>query len=355
MSWRARVVISVAALVTWACGRVAVELVSLRDVPPAGAPDAEVDLLLDGGARDAALDPSSDVDADLPASDRDVSTDGGLGTDAASASCDGGPCPIACVFTGRYAVKLALPVSWPGGFVAPGAGTADVWALFTATQSGNDVMGALRPCGLALPDFFLAIGSERYQLRFPDALFDDGAGLPVTPLLVNVAGGTIPGAAFTLPDIGVQIGAALPDAVADPWPALTLNLPLADMDGNGKPGVTGNYVTGRVGAFTYVHPPVNGFATLRADSAYGAARFVLRGVGTILNCGELGGSATFSRFDTRIAGCHVSGGADCSTQQAELLDSNRPVFSPVAGMPASLRVQTLLGPTSCAAVRAALP
>jgi hypothetical protein len=250
--------------------------------------------------------------------------------------------------TGTYAIRIDAAVTWPSGVISGGSGMSVLWSRFTGTQSGNNLVGTLQPCGFTLPDFALAAPSELYQLTLPNTLFDHiPPYIPAVPTTFSSPSGFVLGAAFSLPMIAFQVGANLSNPASDPWPSVGA-LPTVDMDADGKAGVTGNYTSG--GGYTY--PRANTLGTARSDRGYTASRFALAGSGSTTSCGELNSSVNFSKFDSHIVGCHISGGSDCTTVQRDQLDSGRPVFAPTS---ATLRAVKVAAGATCTQVRAALP
>jgi hypothetical protein len=252
--------------------------------------------------------------------------------------------------TGTYAIKIVAAVTWPNGVVNGGSGTSVLWSRFTGTQSGNNLVGTLQPCGFTVPDFALnpAVANELYQLKMPDTLFDHvPAYIPAVSATLSSPSGFVLGAPFSLPAIAFQVGANLSNPATDPWPAVG-SLPTIDMDADGKAGVTGSYTSG--GGYTY--PRANTLGTARSDRGYTASRFALTGSGSTTSCTELNSSVSFSNFDTHIVSCRISGGSDCTTTQRDTLDSGRPVFAPTS---ATLRAVKVAAGATCTSVRAALP
>ena len=61
---------------------------------------------------------------------------------------------------------------------------------------------------------------------------------------------------------------------------------------------------------------------------------------------------TVAHFDSHVIGCHVSGGADCTTAQANFVDQNRTIYE--AGT-STIELAVVPDTATCADVRAALP
>jgi hypothetical protein len=267
-----------------------------------------------------------------------------------TAICNARSCATACDATGTYAIKITVSVTWPTGVLNGGSGTSVLWSRFTGTQSGNNLVGTLQPCGFVLPDFSLnpLVANELYQLTLPNTLFDH---IPpyIQPVSTTLSspGGFLLGAAFSMPSTSFQVGANLTNPASDPWPSVAM-LPTLDIDADGKAGVTANYTSGG----GYLLPRANMTGTTRSDRGYSATRFSLTAAGSGTSCSELNGTVNFSNFDTHIAGCHISGGADCTTTQRDTLDMGRPLFAPTS---ATLRAIKVAANATCTAVRAALP
>jgi hypothetical protein len=320
--------------------------------------DASKSMPVDAGVRDAQV--ASCAPGFVDCDSTPLSCETQLGTIANCASCrdvcpaNGGTatcnarsCATLCDASGTYAVKVVVALTWPAGGVKAGAGPSNHWFRFTGTQSGNNLVGSMAPCGITHPDFALnSTTSELYQLTFPTALFDHVPPyLASSPATLSSPTGFVLGGAFSMPTILYQAGANLSNPATDPWPSAA-TLPTVDTDGDGQPGVTRNY--SNTGG--YVYPPAGG--TARADLAYTAARYAFSFSGTSTSCTELNGTSNFTSFDSHIVSCHIAGGATCTTAQRDGIDMGRPLFAPSS---ATMRAIKVAANSTCAAVRAALP
>ncbi|MEY4510097.1 MAG: hypothetical protein RLZZ450_2219 [Pseudomonadota bacterium] len=139
------------------------------------------------------------------------------------------------------------------------------------------------------------------------------------------------------------------DPINAAWPSATA-LSLVDMDADGKPGVTMNYLTGG----SFVAPRVGG--TLfddRAERPYSATRLVFSASGTLSSCTQASGPAIVSHIDSAIRGCKIAGDTrDCTGGEASFLDQNCVDYAVGTSTYDMVKVADA---ASCANVRAALP
>lgn len=345
------------------CGYLGLELLDLPGGSGAsdggasdGGPAAE-------GGADASPMPGGDASSTGDAAgaadggEAGMSDGGGAGSPDGSTPADAAIAPsdamtvTPCDMTGTFAIKVTLAVTWSGGAITGGSDVARIWARFVGTQAGNNLTGTFQACGFILPDYALnpLLATEKYQLAFPDTLFDHLppyiAGIPQT-LSGSQAFGV--GSAFTFPTLTIQVGAALSNPSSDPWPAATA-VPTVDTDADGKPAVTSFYSN----AAGYSYQRLDGNTTPeRADRTYGAARFTLNATGTVSSCTRMAGDSNFPNFDTHIVGCHVVGESDCTSAQRDMLDNGRPAY--VSGS-SSIQLLKIAAGATCADVRSALP
>lgn len=359
MSSRTVALGALATVLACSCGYVGIDL---RELPSTGDGGAPVDASAEDAELDArTLDASGDAAHELDASEVDASSEDASLTDAsrtdaspdaaltdASLADAGG---IACDLGGSWAVRVRLPISWPGGALQAGLDNAVIWLRYQGTQAGSSWSGSAQPCGITLPDFRLnpLVANETYALRVPDTLFDHTpAYLSPIPSSMTIGGSSSVGDSVAIAPAGNVIGATLANPVTDAWPADHTTLQSVDTDMNGQPGITANYVTDA----THVGPPLNLSRTQRAASSYVAVRLAFSAGGSITTCSALDGPITFSHFDTHILGCAVAGGGACNATLTDFLDDNRPVYSPNAATYHAIKVDP---GTTCAQVRTMLP
>jgi hypothetical protein len=263
--------------------------------------------------------------------------------------CAAGTCTTTCDMTGRWALRISVPSTWPGtSLLSAGSGNFTFWGLLQLTQSGTSLTGTLTMCGETAPDFRSApFINEQYGIVFPNALFDRNPPLPAV-----AAGGGLtsasPGSQLTFARTALLAGASMANPINDPWPSAAATMSL-DSDADGKPAVSALYKTGS----GYAAPPVNDFGTVRAQTDYIAARMVFSLAGTLDSCSTGSGTATPQDIDYHTLGCRITGNArDCSAAEASHLDQNAPDFRPTPGPYALAK---LASGATCASVRAALP
>jgi hypothetical protein len=266
-------------------------------------------------------------------------------SDGGTPSCSGGTCGTTCDFGGTWATKLTMPLTWPAsGVLTSGSGTLVVYALLTGTEGGSTVTAGLVPCSITVPDFASTLLSQTYGLTFPTSLFDHvPAFLPTTSTTFTLAGSS-PGSTFTSPAFAFVLGTMLTNPTTDAWPAVG-SIVSDDMDMDSNPGITVPYKTGG----SYSLPLVDG--THQSDQAYLATRLALSTSGAFSDCSDGSGTVTVTHFDTHIIGCHVSGGAACTTTQSNTDDANRPPYAATTGTIAFVKIAP---GSSCMTVRGAL-
>jgi hypothetical protein len=274
---------------------------------------------------------------------------GGPEADASPGSSSSSGGTDACDLNGSSALKVSIDVSWAAGeALTAGSGTMDLWALLRAAPSGESLSITLLPCGVTLPDFG-SILAETYGLVLPDAIFDHSPpDIPATTTTVNLTSASA-GMGLMLPIETTLIGLTMPDPATDPWPSSASAVAQVDMDRDGKPGVTATAKTG--GPYRGL-PVAVSLAPARADALYMVLRSSVGVTASIGSCSEASGSASVSRLDSHVVGCHVQGGGDCTASQANLVDANRPVYSVGSATFRAVRVD---GAATCKDVRAALP
>jgi hypothetical protein len=102
-----------------------------------------------------------------------------------------------------------------------------------------------------------------------------------------------------------------------------------------------------------VLPPTSlNTAANRADRVDIATRNVFMITATRSACDAAAGPVTVAHFDSHVVGCHVSGGSDCTPNQASFVDQNRTIYQ--AGT-STIAIKAVAATATCADVRAALP
>jgi hypothetical protein len=103
-----------------------------------------------------------------------------------------------------------------------------------------------------------------------------------------------------------------------------------DVDQDGNPGISATPKTGPGFVQTPVSLPLLGVGA-RADKLYLASRTGVALSGTLTSCTEQAGDAAVIFFDSHVVGCHVSGGAACTADQINFVDSNRTAYTKMTG------------------------
>jgi hypothetical protein len=240
-----------------------------------------------------------------------------------------------------------MNVTWPNTLgTSGGTGQVHVWAKTTFTASGNNLMATSQACGSVLPPTGLnaIAGGGSVLIQIPDATWD----LPSMPRFQFSATqtGWDSGSTITYTSTAL-VGLTLTDATNAAWPGTITTA--VDADGDMKPGYTAVPAT----ATGRVLPPTSlNTATNRADRVYLATRNVFMVTATRNACDHATGPITVAHFDSHVVGCHVSGGNDCTTAQANFVDQNRTIYQ--AGT-STIELKVVPAAATCADVRAALP
>jgi hypothetical protein len=258
-------------------------------------------------------------------------------------------------------------VTWPATTAGTaGTGSVHVWLLSKLTANGNNFTGTSATCGISLPDVTLtglgqiAAGGSKVQIQIPASVWS----APSMPTYASTGSqtGWGPPNTFGIDPTLALIGLALPQAT-DPttfaWPSSSWSFPsgttFPDADGDSNPGITASPLNGN----GYVYPPTAiglGGSAPAADKVYITTRTRISLSGKWNSCTDLSGSATVANFDNHVVGCHIHGGATCTTgsanTQADFLDQNRTIYAPGS---ATYVAKTLPGTGTCADVLSALP
>jgi hypothetical protein len=262
--------------------------------------------------------------------------------------CNAGVCTTTCSLSGTYALKVTVPVSWPGtSLLSSGSGTHTFWARAQLSQNGSALTGSLTACANTVPDFSASsFINEDYGFTYPNTIFDRTSFTPTTTTSFNL-GSASPGASLNIARSAIMFGVTLNDPVNDAWPSVS-SVRQVDSDGDGKPGVTGTYKS----SSGYDYPPTNNFGTTRADRGYMAVRVVFSGSGTLNSCTAASGSVSAQDVNYHTVGCRTTGGRDCSTSDRDHLNQNGPDYRTSAG---TYTLRKIADGAGCAAVRSAAP
>jgi hypothetical protein len=314
-------VIAISGLASSGCGLdLTGELVVADD---AGSPPMGHD---DGGGKKPPPPPTD-------ASDSDDGDDSSFLASEAGAACD---------FTGTWATKITIAVSWVpqglmGVILAPGMGAIEQWIVSNRVQTGLATVDTANVCGIALPDFegTMYVGGENYGVRFPNSLFDK----PFLPAFAipGMLGDSTPHASFATSATAVLIGMTLANAATATWPATVTTQVDSDMDG--ETGVSVGDATGPLPnspSEVYSDIPVD--ISNRTNHLDIVIRQVTRLTGTASDCDHISGSVTIPRIpntasgkfaiDSHVIGCDLVAGTKCSQSQINFVDTTQPVFSP---------------------------
>jgi len=343
--------------VSAACGLgLAGELVVPAGQPGTGGQGDDLGGANEGG-EDAAV--SNDLDATTYVTD----PEGGSFTNQDSSGMASGQHeasipPGQCNFTGTWATKLTIPVSWvpqglTGVILNPGSGTIGQWILQSRTQSGTALTDTTVVCEIDLPDFqgTIIAGSETYGVRFPNSLFDNHY-LPSFTIAGTVSS-LAPDASYTTTPSAALLGIAMASPTTDPWPSAIVALTEeVDSDRDGNLGVTALAAQGS----SYSDIPTDLEKDSRATAVFVVIRQVTQVSGTVTDCNQLTDSNGDSKYaiDSHVIGCELEGdGGTCSAAQWGFIDGTQPVFTPSGGSTfATLRMPLN---ATCAQVRQALP
>jgi hypothetical protein len=210
------------------------------------------------------------------------------------------------------------------------------------SADGTSFTGKNIPCGSTVPELTLAsiVGGGKVSIEVPNAVWD------MQPALEFPVTGTISGSSYTQDGSSALVGLTMTDPNAA-WPTSYTSITAADVDKDGKPGLTGI----PKGGGGYVNPPVSIMGS-RADQVDLASRTQISLKGTFTSCTEQSGDATTKFLDNHIVACHVVGGSDCTANQVKFLDDNRTAYIIGSG---SYVAKIVPDNASCSDVRAALP
>jgi hypothetical protein len=257
-------------------------------------------------------------------------------------------CGTVCTLTGTFALKLTVPVNWAAkDWINAGSGTFYSWSRLQGTHVGNSVTGALTECAKDAPHFESSFfNGEFYKHNYPAGLFDHSPAYLPSASTTATLGSAAPGATYQLAPTALLMGATMADPINGAWSGLTS----ADMDDNGKPGVSVDY---RNSGNDRHAPTSASMGADRADTGYVATRLAFSLNGTLTSCAQSAGSATVTHIDTRIFGCHLEGGSECSGSEGTFLNNNQVAYQQTGA--ATYTLVKIADTGTCADVRAAVP
>jgi hypothetical protein len=251
-------------------------------------------------------------------------------------------------------VHYVLSVTWAGTTASEsGEGQVELWSRIDYTASGDELEVELRACGSMLPETNLtaagriATGGEKVLIEVPNNVWDS----PSIPSTMTTGTHSGFGIGSTV-EVGYvsQLGVVLETPTAE-WPDSGADLETFDLEMDGFPGYT---ATPREGD-GYVLPPtalgIVGSAPA-ADRLYLVSRQAVTLSGTRTACDAHSGTAEVADFDNHVVGCHISGGDECTENQADFVDQNRMRYVVAS---ATYEAKVLAEDATCADVRAALP
>jgi hypothetical protein len=302
------------------------------------------------------------------------SPDGVTGTDgsedpatAVPAEADAStPDDTSCAIEGRFALRADLAVSWLGSSLAgaipiidPGTGGISFVVLAEISGSGSERKAIVRNCDAQTPDFVsttAGIGTatpQSYGVTFETAMWD-AADMPRWPTTVSLACETT-GCAIKFARVAALLGLTL----ADPnqaWPEKA-NDPAflwKDHDEDGELGLTvptlGPTAQTDKG-LPYSHPPVGLlFSDVATKLALGM-RVMAAFEGVLKDCDHLSGAVPMTHVDARVRACTKAASGACSSEEAEFIDGNLPIWTVTNGTFSGVR---LADDADCKAARAAV-
>lgn len=271
-----------------------------------------------------------------------------------------------CDYSGYWALKNTIPVSWEGGGVLiAGSGDIEQWVLLKIAQSGTDLDMEFKVCGLTAPDFTTtaALNNETYGTTFPNAIWDSGT---VPTAQVKGIVGLTPGSILSTSSVAVVIGANMTDPFGL-WPedlatfmsstsGITITNPDNDTDSIGPlMGVTTPTKSGGSYSDIIVNILENPFG--RANQMQLVVRQISSQIGVIESCGEMTGDVAAVEEDIHVIGCIRSNGANtgarCTNAEYTLADRSRPHFALSPGTSHAIKLTSLT--PSCSLVRSTVP
>jgi hypothetical protein len=298
---------------------------------------------------------------------------GSGGTGGTTPTFDAGPVdpnlpPLArCDLSGTWASIIRVPVTWPEAPLVLHMGTGEViqWNISQRVRDTATMYHEVTaPCGIFLPDLSGSVlaNNQKFGIRFPNQMFDDGDVPPVVFSTTTTVVGT--DVNWTSSTVALLTGLLMANPESAPWPSDTF--PVAqtpDEDHDGATGVTvlpvdpatdSSYNWPPVGL-----PPITGGDYPRASRISVAVRSVATLSGNVSSCEEMRGAVNITviggapALNSMVIGCTKTTGEVCNDSEASFLNSARPQFVPSGpGTLASVRLPSAAG---CPDVRSRLP
>jgi hypothetical protein len=242
------------------------------------------------------------------------------------------------------ASHVSLNVSWASSLaIKSGSGVVHIWTKTTFDDDGSTATTESMSCGSALPVITTSAfaGNKKVLPEIPDTAWDSPS-MPKFKGTMTRSGNTV------MIDPGVAlIGLTMENPTAA-WPSRTAITGL-DADGDGKLGLTAIPKDGD----GFSPPPTSIQQTKFADKLYLVTRNIMTMQATQEGCPQtINGTASVTKFDNHVIGCHVKGGGECSDSEAQFVDDNRTVYT--VGT-ASFVSKVIPETATCADIRAALP
>lgn len=271
-----------------------------------------------------------------------------------------------CSFTGTWATFVSVPVTWPQApFVLySGVGEVRQWTLSHRVQDSLlNIHETVSACAITLPDLSGAIlsGNQKFGIRFPDAVFDNGVAPPYSfKTTASVVGTHVE---WATEPVATLTGLSLPGPATDAWPSPANPSGFRDDDKDSYPAITVLPVDPSVDP-SYNWPPVAlpqilGADFKRASLIFIVSRSVAKLHGTVASCDELDGAAEIvtiagtPSINSTVVGCVRTDGVMCVQSEADFLNQNRPQFVPSG--PGTLVSVRLPDGATCADARARFP
>lgn len=294
-----------------------------------------------------------------PASSSDSGAPGDSGADSGPGKGTGGSddgkdttCPSRT--DGSVASHVVITVSWPASLaIEAGTGQIHVWTKADLTYDRTSVTGTVRPCGSTIPALTKTdvVGGGQVQIELPAAVWDAPA-MPVFQATGSTTGFDV-GSKIKVNPVASLLGLAMQDPMNAPWPDAPSQVTTVDHDGDGQAGIAAVPRTD----VPFAAPPLDLGGVLdprapRPDHIFLSTRTVLALDGARDTCKSARGTASVTKVDSHVVGCHVLGGGLCTTSQSDFIDLMQPKFTIVSG---TFDMVDVPGAATCAEVRAALP
>jgi hypothetical protein len=278
-----------------------------------------------------------------------------------------------CNFDGTWGTIIRVPVTWPDSplILHGGTGTVVQWNISHRDRdTQTSYHEATSVCGIALPDLSGAalVNNEKFGIRFPTSIFDQGGIPPVVFSTIAKLVGTVE--QWNAGPVALLTGLIMTDPSTAPWPTTFTDRETPDQDMDGAPGVTVTAVDPMTDS-AYNLPPVGlppypGADYPRADRISVVVRTVTNLRGTAVSCDELRAAVDIITIDDKpalnsmVIGCTKVDKTQmppaeviCSAAEAQFVNAQRPVFTPSGpGTLVSIRLPDNAG---CPEVRRNLP